>query len=528
MDQCGADDDRQLLEAFATQRDQAAFEQIVHRHAAWVFAAALRQLKDRHLAEDAVQIVFIILTQKAHTMSARQKLSGWLFNTLNFTVKNFRRAEQSRRRHEAAAAHTPAATTEPAPADCVEEIDAAVAQLSKSHRLAILLRFYRDLSFAQIAAALGTTEAAARKRVDRALSSLRKHLGASEATSSVVAASATFGRDQSPPLLGQNIARAVVASKSAGLLPSAVSAGVANVRRMMTVAKTQSMALVAITSLILIVPTTIITWRAISPAVGTAQNHPVDIKASETSGPTDSPVPAASTIRGRSVTPLDLVRITGTVTNQAGNPIGGATVSTIRTWYVVNDGGKKVTTNRTGRFQFPPQKPGTIALTITARGYGPELQRVDAAPGMPPVKIVLEPGKTIRARILDENAKPVDGADVRAQTWREMSSLPWQGRTDRDGRFAMPDAPPDAVEFSVTKDGYENLIGPDSASLSAGDSETTLTMRSLPVAQGTVVDADTGKPIPKFELVTGWTFQPDIRRSTCSIAPKCSPMAITR
>ncbi len=506
MDQCGADDDRQLLQAFATQRDQAAFEKIVDRHAAWVFAAALRQLKDRHLAEDAVQIVFIILTQKAHTMNARQKLSGWLFNTLNFTVKNVRRAEQSRRRHEAAAAHPLTATTETIPAGYVEEIDAAVAQLSKSHRLAILLRFYRDLSFLQIAAAFGTTEAAARKRVDRALLSLRKYLNASDATSSVVAASAAFGRDQSPPLLGQNIARAVVASKSAGLLPPAISAGVANVRRMMTVAKTQTVALVAFISLILVVPSTIITWRAISPAAGIARNNRVDITASETIGPTNSPTPAANTVRSQPAVPLDLVRITGTVTNQAGNPISGATVSTIRTWYVVNIGGTKVTTNRTGHFQFPPQKPGTIALTITARGFGPELQRVDAAPGMSPVKIVLGPGKTIRARILDENEKPVDGAIVRAQTWREMSSLPWQGRTDREGRFAMPDAPPDTVEFSVTKDGYENLIGQDSASLTAADSETTLTMRSLPVAEGTVVDAGTGKPIPNFELVTGWTF----------------------
>jgi RNA polymerase sigma factor (sigma-70 family) len=503
MDQTAAGDDRQLLEAFATQQDQTAFAQIVDRHAPWVFAAALRQLKDRHLAEDAVQIVFITLSQKAHTMNARQKLSGWLFNTLNFTVKNVRRAEQSRRKHEAAAAHSPVATVEQV-SNCAEEIDAAVAQLSKSHRLAILLRFYRDLSFGQIAAALGTTEAAARKRVDRALTALRKHLGVSDTTSAVIAASAVLGRDQSPPLLGQNIARAVIASKSAGMLPPAISAGVTRVRQMMTMATAQTTALALAICLIIALPATIAAWRTMNPTVGVTQTNPIDATVSSASSPSNPSAPRQAVAGNAS--PNQLAQITGTVTNQTGAPIPGASVSTIRTWYVVNDGGKKVTTGRTGHFQFPPQKPGTIALTITARGYGPELQRVDATPGMPPVQIVLAPGKTIRARILDENEKPVDDAVVRAQTWREMSSLPWQGRTDRDGRFVMPDAPPDAVEFSVTKDGYENLIGQDSASLTAADTETILTMRSLPVAQGTVVDADTGKPIPNFDLVTGWTF----------------------
>src|ERR1700722_7366110 len=188
MEQNGTSDEQQLLEAFVRQKDQAAFGQIVERHARWVFAAALRQLKNRHLAEDAVQIVFVVLSQKAHSMNNRQKLSGWLFNTLNFTVKNFRRAEQSRRKHETAASHPPTAAAEPVPSEHAEEIDAAVARLSKAHRLVILLRFYQELSFDQIGRTLGTTADAARKRVDRALMALRKHLRLDAAMPSAIAA----------------------------------------------------------------------------------------------------------------------------------------------------------------------------------------------------------------------------------------------------------------------------------------------------------------------------------------------------
>ena len=570
MDQSGADDDRQLLEAFARQADQAAFAQIVDRHAPWVFAAALRQLKDRHLAEDAVQVVFIILTQKAHTMNARQKLSGWLFNTLNFTVKNFRRAEQSRRKHEAAAAHPMTMAPESAPSECAEEIDAAVARLPKAYRLIILLRFYRELSFDQIAQTLGTTEAAARKRVDRALFALRKHLGPTAATSSVVAASATFGRDQSPPLLGQNIARAVLASKCAGILSPVVSAGVKGVARMMTMIKAQTAALAAVMSLIVAVPAAIIACASARVALstpapreatvgGTVRNEAgqpldgvrvrlrwiesirgvngsrqrwrtadlrTDINGRWEFSPIQMPNVSDLTIRldhpdyvaETSALPqsgkladqtaeflmVHGVQVTGTVTDQTGKAIRGAAVSTIHTWYVVNDDGTKVTADRDGHFAFPPQKPGTITLTVTARGFGPEMQRVDVAVGMLPVKIVLGPGETIRARIVDGNGKPVEGATVRAELWRGMASLPWQGRTDRDGRFVVPDAPADAVEFTISKDGYQTLLGQDGASLTAGDRQATLTMPSQPTAEGTVVDADTGKPIPNFDVIPGY------------------------
>src|SRR5450432_2025171 len=92
--------DGELIEAFVRENSESAFRSLVERHARWIFAAAFRQLRDRQLAEDAAQAVFIILLQKAHAMPSNAKLSSWLFSALQFTVKNLRRAQRRRQFHE--------------------------------------------------------------------------------------------------------------------------------------------------------------------------------------------------------------------------------------------------------------------------------------------------------------------------------------------------------------------------------------------------------------------------------------------
>jgi RNA polymerase sigma-70 factor (ECF subfamily) len=53
----------------------------------------------------------------------------------------------------------------------------ALAKLKPSEREAVVLRYQAELSFREVAAACGVDEAAARKRVSRALSRLRADLG---------------------------------------------------------------------------------------------------------------------------------------------------------------------------------------------------------------------------------------------------------------------------------------------------------------------------------------------------------------
>jgi RNA polymerase sigma-70 factor (ECF subfamily) len=58
-----------------------------------------------------------------------------------------------------------------------ERARAALAKLKPSEREAVVLRFEADLSFKEVAEACGIDEAAARKRVSRALARLRAEIG---------------------------------------------------------------------------------------------------------------------------------------------------------------------------------------------------------------------------------------------------------------------------------------------------------------------------------------------------------------
>jgi RNA polymerase sigma factor (sigma-70 family) len=167
--------DSHLLQAYADQNSEPAFAELVRRYVDLVYSAALRMSADAHLAQDVTQRAFVALAKNARELSSRPVLSGWLHRTAqNITAESIRNEIRRRAREEQAAAmNTTPDPSESRWEEIAPHLDAAVGELSESDRDAVLLRYFQNKSAREMAAALGVSDEAAQKRVNRAVERLR-------------------------------------------------------------------------------------------------------------------------------------------------------------------------------------------------------------------------------------------------------------------------------------------------------------------------------------------------------------------
>jgi RNA polymerase sigma factor (sigma-70 family) len=169
-------DDIALLRQYAEGKSESAFAALAEKYVNLVYSTALRNAGNPHAAEEITQAVFIILARKARSLSPRTVLSGWLYQTARLTAANFLRAE-IRRQHREQEAYMQSFLNEPEPniwPQIAPLLDAAMARLGEKDRNAVVLRFFENKSLGDVGKALGTSEDAAKMRVNRALEKLRK------------------------------------------------------------------------------------------------------------------------------------------------------------------------------------------------------------------------------------------------------------------------------------------------------------------------------------------------------------------
>jgi hypothetical protein len=70
--------DAGLLERFARQGDEAAFESLVSLHGPMVLGVCRRLLRHEQDSEDAFQATFLTLARKAGTIATKETLACWL------------------------------------------------------------------------------------------------------------------------------------------------------------------------------------------------------------------------------------------------------------------------------------------------------------------------------------------------------------------------------------------------------------------------------------------------------------------
>ncbi len=212
--------DAQLLEQFALNHSEAAFAELVKRHIGLVYSVAFRKTGDPQHSEDITQAVFIILARKAGCLDAKTVLPGWLYHTARLTAANFQRAEMRRLRREQEAFMQ--STVEETALDALwlevsPMLEDAMAGIRANDRDAIVLRFFQNLNLADVGVAMGISERAAQKRVNRALEKMRRFFlkrGVASTTAIIAGALSSNSIYAAPPALAQTVTAAAIAKDS--------------------------------------------------------------------------------------------------------------------------------------------------------------------------------------------------------------------------------------------------------------------------------------------------------------------------
>ena len=213
-------DDMELVREYATRQSEPAFEALVARNIGLVHSAALRQLRDPHLAEEITQTVFIILARKAGSLNPKTILPGWLYRTTRY-VSAAALKIQRRREHREQEAHMQAvmqeAQTDPAWEQFSPLLDEAMADLRDKDRDAIVLRYFQNRSLRDVGAVLGVDEYAAQKRVARALEKIRTFFmkRGIDSTAETIAGTISANSIQPTPALVAKAVSAVAVAKGA-------------------------------------------------------------------------------------------------------------------------------------------------------------------------------------------------------------------------------------------------------------------------------------------------------------------------
>jgi RNA polymerase sigma factor (sigma-70 family) len=219
--------DHELLAEFARTESETAFATLVERYVNLVYSTALRFTGNPHHAEEITQAVFIILARKVGKLSPRVVLSGWLYQAARLTSANLMKGE-IRRRHREQEAYMQTILNEPDGTtwkQIAPLLDEAMGGLGETDRDAVVLRFFENKTAAEVAGALKLTEAAAHKRVNRALEKLRKFFakrGVSSTTTIIVGAISANSVQAAPVALTKSVT-VVAISKGAAVSGSTLT-----------------------------------------------------------------------------------------------------------------------------------------------------------------------------------------------------------------------------------------------------------------------------------------------------------------
>jgi beta-lactamase regulating signal transducer with metallopeptidase domain/protocatechuate 3,4-dioxygenase beta subunit len=199
--------------------------------------------------------------------------------------------------------------------------------------------------------------------------------------------------------------------------------------------------------------------------------------------------------------------VQGVVTDSDGKPVAAAEVS--------NHGMssrevRRVQTDARGKFLIDDVYHDSLGhqLIVRARCFAPQKVEFEPGPAAKPAEVTvrLEPGHRIRGRVENEAGKPIAGVHVYFAHANRGSGGQFGGHTttNAEGRFQFDSLPPD-TPFTFVATGYSEI--PERQLPLDGNEEVVVTLKSQGFIKGRVIDASTGKPLPRFNVRI--TFSPE-------------------
>ncbi len=163
--------------------DSAAFEGLVTRYKGLVFSTIFRIVSDRDAASDVMQEAFFKAYSGLGQLQDPRAFRSWLMRiAANESLRYVRQRRPELMEEDAAQEASAFSAVAPSPEQAVENqwtlraVEDAIEQLPVTYRAALLLRFFNQLPYSEIAAALDITLANVKFRIHHGVRLLRARL----------------------------------------------------------------------------------------------------------------------------------------------------------------------------------------------------------------------------------------------------------------------------------------------------------------------------------------------------------------
>ena len=175
--------------------DMSAFEALFQHYRGLVFKTAYLMSGNKEEAEDILQEVFVSVWKSRHTFDpTKGKLTTWLYRiTINQSSKHRKKQPVLISLDEARSDgfHLPEIESSELPEEALigkweyERLMKAMNSLDSKHRPVLVLRYFDDLSYDEIAQVLGIPLGTVKSRINQALKSLRGQLSIEQGEASI-------------------------------------------------------------------------------------------------------------------------------------------------------------------------------------------------------------------------------------------------------------------------------------------------------------------------------------------------------